>query len=190
MKKVFWGMLLTSTALVTIVIGLWGGLLLAGLGGGGFLYLLVGLVTALGYYLVWQGAASLPQSQSWEWAGKIAKVLCAYTVATALLGVLPLQLPSTMTLILNYVSSLGSFFALYMIVLGVRELQFSARADLGAEKLWKAFVAYVVAGLLTNLLGGVLGFVLSIVELVAYIAILVLLAKAARKYENDEGFRY
>ena len=94
MKKVFWGMLLTSTALVTIVIGVWGGLLLAGLGGGGFLYLLVGLVTALGYYLVWQGAASLPQSQSWEWAGKIAKVLCAYTIATALLGVLPLCVSS------------------------------------------------------------------------------------------------
>ncbi|MBQ7491428.1 MAG: hypothetical protein IJT76_02345 [Clostridia bacterium] len=190
MKKVFWGMLLTSVSLVTDVIGLLGEILLSEWGGRGVILLASGLVTALGYYLVWQGAASLPQSQSWEWVGKTAKILCAYTVATALLGLLPLQLPQAVMVILNVASSIGSFVVLYMIATGVRELQFSARADLGAERLWKAFATHIVAGLLSSLLGGVLGFALIVIEFAAYVAILVFLAMAARKYENSGGFQF
>ncbi|MBR5390659.1 MAG: hypothetical protein IK141_05110 [Clostridia bacterium] len=187
MKKVFWGLLLTFASLIAIAVGFLSVFLLRGLGSEKVVSLLIGLVTASGYYLIWQGASSLPQSQSWEWAGKIAQILCAYTAATALLNLLPLQLPEIITRVLQIASNIGNFVVLYMIALGVRDLQFSARTDLGAEKLWKAFVAYIVAGLLSGVLGGPLGFVLVVVEFAAYVAILVFLAIAARKYENSGG---
>ena len=95
MKKVFWGVLLAMAGLPTILQLLMLFLLPQLMTGtaAAVSTLLLGLLQALGYYLIMTAAAELPGG-NWEWAYKLSKILCAYTVAVAVVQLLPLSLPS------------------------------------------------------------------------------------------------
>lgn len=182
MKKVFWGVLLSMANLASLLLaGL--ALLLPGMGAAMMLVVsaATGLITAAGYYMIYIGAGDLPQTQNWEWVGKTAKILCAYTAAITVVDLLPLTLPNLVITVLTVAASWGSFLVMYLIVLGTRDLQYSARVELGADKLYKTFLAYVVLGLLASLVGNT---IFSLARLAAYIVMLVLLGQAARKYEQ------
>lgn len=185
MKKVFWGAVLISGGILSVPLMLLYSLL-AGTGMlSGVTFTLVTLAfelaAALGYYLMCLGAGSLPQTGNWEWVGKIAKIMCGITVAVAVVGALNLSLPSAVNTVLSFVTSWGNFLAVYLTVLGVRDLQYAARTDLGADKLYKTFLIYVVLGLAGSLLGIAL---ISVAEMAAYIVVLVLLWNAAKQYED------
>ncbi len=185
MKKVFLGAVLISGEIIYVLLMV----VLSLLAGTGTLSaitftvmtLALQLITALGYYLMCVGAGSLPQTNNWEWVGKIAKIMCGITVAVGVVQALQLSLPSVVNTILTFVTSWGNFLVIYLTVLGVRDLQYSARTDLGADKLYKIFLAYVILGLVSSLINLPL---IGLVELAAYVVVLVLLGKAAKKYED------
>ncbi len=180
MKKVFWGVLLAMAGLPTILQLLMLFLLPQLMTGtaAAVSTLLLGLLQALGYYLIMTAAAELPGG-NWEWAYKLSKILCAYTVAVAVVQLLPLSLPSVVSTILFYVTDYSSFLVLFFIIRGVADLQYVARRDLYAAKIHTCFTAWV----LLQLVGSFISLV-SLAAVAAYIYMLVLLYKAAKAYDE------
>ena len=180
MKKVFWGVLLAMAGLPTILQLLMLFLLPQLMTGtaAAVSTLLLGLLQALGYYLIMTAAAELPGG-NWEWAYTLSKILCAYTVAVAVVQLLPLSLPSAGSTILFYVTDYSSFLVLFFIIRGVADLQYVARRDLYAAKINTCFTAWV----LLQLVGSFISLV-SVAAIAAYIYMLVLLYKAAKAYDG------
>lgn len=179
MKKVFWGVLLAMAGLPTIL-----QLILLFVVPMTVSYvavistLAVGLLQALGYYLILMAAGERPGS-NWEWAGKLSKILCAYTVAVSVVQLLPLTLPTFLSTILYYVTDYSSFLVLFFIIRGVADLQYVARRDLYAGKLNNCFRAWVLLQLVGSFIS-----IVSLASVAAYIYMLVLLYKAAKAYDN------
>lgn len=180
MKKVFWGVLLAMAGLPTILQLILLFLLPGAMSStfGVVSTLVVGLLQALGYYLILLAAENLSGS-NWEWAGKLSKVLCAYAVAVAVVGLLPLTLPNWLSTILYYVTDYSSFLVLFFIVRGVADLQYIARQDLYANKLNNCFRAWILLQLVGSFIS-----IVALASVAAYIYMLVLLFKAARAYDN------
>lgn len=195
MKKVFFGILLAMAGLVSILavpvqILLMNFVPTARMVSAVFT-LLMYLATALGYWLLMSGSESLPQTQFWHYAGKFSKILCAYNVAMGLLnfvqsmGLFTLNLPTLVSQVLYYITDLGSFFIMYFCVLGVRELQYIARKNLYADKIYKCFTAWVVIRLIASLLTGWL----YIVAIGAYVVMLFYYGKAAWTYDKRNPYQ-
>lgn len=182
MKKVFWGVLLAMANLpsILLLVGMMfiraqvSPVVAVGMG------LAAGLLTALGYFLIMQGSQELPQTQNWHYAGSFSKILCAYQVAISVFHLLPLNLPSVVSTILSYITDFSSFLVMYFCVLGLRDLQYVSRTDLGAESVNKCFSAWVLLNLLSSLISGYIQFA----AIAIYILMLVLYGRAARRYEK------
>lgn len=189
MKKVFWGVLLAMAGLTSVVLtALNLGLILMNAAMPATVWtvcsILAGLGQAAGYYLLWKGAESLPQTQSWHYVGLFSKILCAYTVAITVFNQLPLTLPAAVSTILYYVTDLGSFMTMYFCVLGMGELERVRRKNLFARQISQCFTVWVVVRLLASLLTGYL----YIVAVGGYVVMLVFLGRAARAYEKRDDF--
>ena len=195
MKKVFFGILLAMAGLATIiavplqilVMNFAPTMQMVSAG----VMLVMYLATALGYWLIMKGAAGLPQTQFWYYAGLFSKILCAYTAAMTILdvvqqlGLFTLHLPAMVSNILFYITDLGSFFVMYFCVLGVRDLQYVARKNLFAAQIYKCFTAWVVIRLLASLITGWL----YLVATGAYIVMLVYYGRAAWAYDKRNPYQ-
>jgi hypothetical protein len=190
MKKVFFGVLLAMADLATWVMML---MLFLPIGQQVSLVfgLVVGLCSALGYWLIMRGAEELPQTQFWYYAGLFSKILCAYTAAMTILdavqqlGLFTLHLPAMVENILYYVTDLGSFFVMYFCVLGVRDLQYVARKNLFAGEIYKCFTAWVVIRLLASLIFQWL----YVIAIGAYVVMLVYYGRAAWAYDKRNPYQ-
>ena len=195
MKKVFFGILLAMAGLVSILAVPLQILLMNFVPSlsylGSIVTLLMYLATALGYWLLMTGAESLPQTQTWHFAGTFSKILCAYHVARGLLvflqdmGLFTLHLPTLVSQILYYITDLGSFFIMYFCVLGVRELQYLSRKNLYADRIQKCFSVWMVIRLLASLITSWL----YIVAVGAYVVMLVFYGKAAWAYDKRDPYQ-
>ncbi|MBR5537838.1 MAG: hypothetical protein IKU58_08060 [Clostridia bacterium] len=195
MKKVFFGILLAMAGLVSILAVPLQILVMNFVPNftmvSAVLMLAMYLATALGYWLIMKGAEGLPQTQYWHFAGTFSKYLCAYNVAVGLLefvgavGLFTLNLPSVVSQILYYITDLGSFFIMYFCVLGLRDLQYIARKNLYADRVYKCFTAWMVIRLLASLLTAWL----YIVAVVAYIVMLFFYGKGAWAYDKRDPYQ-
>ena len=195
MKKVFFGILLAMAGLVSILAVPLQILAMNFVPNfamvSAAVMLVMYLATAFGYWLIMSGAEDLPQTQFWHFAGKFSKILCAYNVAMGLLvflqsmGLFTLNLPSLVSNVLYYITDRGSFFIMYFCVLGVRDLQYVARKNLYADKIYKCFTAWVVIRLIASLITGWL----YIAAIGAYVVMLFYYGKAAWAYDKRNPYQ-
>ena len=195
MKKVFFGILLAMAGLVSILAVPLQILAMNFVPNFAMVSAAVMLVmysaTAFGYWLIMKGAEGLPQTQYWHYAGTFSKFLCAYNVAVGLLefvealGLFTLNLPSVISQVLYYITDLGGFFIMYFCVLGLRDLQYIARKNLYADRVYKCFTAWMVIRLLASLLTGWL----YVGAVVAYIVMLFFYGKGAWAYDKRDPYQ-
>lgn len=181
MKKVFWGILLAMANLggiISAVITFTGSLPYSIL-----IEAAVQLSTAVGYLLIMLGARDLAGG-NFGYASKLSKVLCAFTTAVLVLGLLNIMPGGTIAGILFWVADLGSFITMYFCVLGVGDLERSSGTYLYWDKLQKSFSAWVILNILSSFIP-----YLMLPAIAVYIFILFYYWRAARNYKGGGSWR-
>ena len=189
MKKVAWGMAFYMLS-GPIVLLLMMTLPLNLLPGAGMYYagiLIPGLTAAGGFYLLMRGTEELGYGGNVDWVRKISMVLAAYGLAETLLILLDLM-PNlgVLNTVLSYVYSLGGFLAVYLMTIGMIEIQMFRRINLYAREIQKWFTIWVVAGFVGSLMPA-LSLLTALVELAAAVVMVVFFFRAAKNYGDGSG---
>ena len=189
MKKVAWGMAFYMLS-GPIVLLLMMTLPLNLLPGAGMYYagiLIPRLTAAGGFYLLMRGTEELGYGGNVDWVRKISMVLAAYGLAETLLILLDLM-PNLgfLNTVLSYVYSLGGFLAVYLMTIGMIEIQMFRRINLYAREIQKWFTIWVVAGFVGSLMPA-LSLLTALVELAAAVVMVVFFFRAAKNYGDGSG---
>ena len=189
MKKVAWGMafyMLSGPIVLLLMMGLTM-LPMVSLSGSMMYYasiLIPGLTAAGGFYLLMRGTEELGYGGNVDWVRKISMVLAAYGLAETLLILLDLM-PNLgfLNTVLSYVYSLGGFLAVYLMTIGMIEIQMFRRINLYAREIQKWFTIWVVAGFVGSLIPA-LSFLTALAELAAAVVMVVYFFRAAKNYDR------
>ena len=146
-----------------------------------------GLTAAGGFYLLMRGTEELGYGGNVDWVRKISMVLAAYGLAETLLILLDLM-PNLgfLNTVLSYVYSLGGFLAVYLMTIGMIEIQMFRRINLYAREIQKWFTIWVVAGFVGSLMPA-LSLLTALVELAAAVVMVVFFFRAAKNYGDGSG---
>ena len=88
--------------------------------------------------------------------------------------------------VLSYVYSLGGFLAVYLMTIGMIEIQMFRRINLYAREIQKWFTIWVVAGFVGSLMPA-LSLLTALVELAAAVVMVVFFFRAAKNYGDGSG---
>jgi hypothetical protein len=84
------------------------------------------------------------------------------------------------------VYSLGGFLAVYLMTIGMIEIQMFRRINLYAREIQKWFTIWVVAGFVGSLMPA-LSLLTALVELAAAVVMVVFFFRAAKNYGDGSG---